>query len=92
VAAAALTIWAPQISETNTLDLISRDYVADRAQVLVRREQKLQAITPQVARRMSECRLDSGRPPPPSCLSLHPKKAADFSAALFVSGFGRFPQ
>jgi hypothetical protein len=42
VAAAALTIWSPQISETN-FDLISRD-VADRAQVFVRHEQNLQAI------------------------------------------------
>ena len=39
-----LTIWSPQIFETNTFDVISRGDVAERAQVLVRREQKLQAI------------------------------------------------
>ena len=44
--AGAPTIWSPQIFETNTFDLISRDDVTDRAQVLVRREQKLQAINP----------------------------------------------
>jgi hypothetical protein len=44
VEAGAPTIWSPQIFETNTFDLISRDDVADRAQVIVRREQKLQAI------------------------------------------------
>ena len=42
--AGALTIWSPQIFETNTFDVISRGDVAERAQVLVRREQKLQAI------------------------------------------------
>jgi CobQ-like glutamine amidotransferase family enzyme len=46
VEAGDLTIWSPQIFETNTFDVISRGDVADRAQVLVRREQKLQAITP----------------------------------------------
>lgn len=40
------TIWSLQIFETNTFDVISRDDVTDRAQVLVRREQKLQAINP----------------------------------------------
>ena len=44
--AGAPTIWSPQISETNTFDVISRGDVADRAQVPVRREQKLQAINP----------------------------------------------
>jgi hypothetical protein len=45
VEAEAPTIWSPQIFETNTLifetntfDLISRDDVADRAQVIVRRD------------------------------------------------------
>ena len=42
--AEALTIWSPQIFETNTFDLISRGDVADRAQAPVSREQKLQAI------------------------------------------------
>lgn len=42
--AADLTIWSPQIFETNTFDVISRGDVAGRAQVLVRRERKLQAI------------------------------------------------
>lgn len=39
-----LTTWSPQIFETRALDLISRGDVAERAQVSVRREQKLQAI------------------------------------------------
>jgi hypothetical protein len=92
VAAAALTIWAPQISETNTLDRISRDDVADRAQVLVRREQKLQAITP------SSWAPHVGVPArfradhPSELFEFASERAADFSAALFVSGFGRFPQ
>ena len=38
-----LTIWSPQIFETNASDVISRDDVAARAQVLVRREQKLRS-------------------------------------------------
>lgn len=42
--AADLTIWSPQIFETNTFDVISRNDVADRAQVLACRERKLQAI------------------------------------------------
>lgn len=46
MAAEALTIWSPQIFETNTFDLIGQDDVADRAQVIVRREQRLQAINP----------------------------------------------
>jgi hypothetical protein len=46
VEAEALTIWSPQIFETNTFDVISRGDVADRAQMPVRREQKLQAINP----------------------------------------------
>jgi hypothetical protein len=44
VEAGDLTTWSPQISETNTFDLIGRDDGAGRAQVPVRREQKLQAI------------------------------------------------
>jgi len=44
VEAGALTIWSPQIFETSAFDLISRGDVAGRAQVLVRRERKLQAI------------------------------------------------
>jgi hypothetical protein len=44
VGAGALTTWSPQIFETSAFDVISRDDVADRAQVLFRREQKLQAI------------------------------------------------
>jgi hypothetical protein len=44
VEAGALTTWSPQIFETNTFD--GRGDVVDRAQVLVRREQKLQAINP----------------------------------------------
>jgi hypothetical protein len=42
--AGVLTTWSPQIFETNVFDLMSRDDVAGRAQMLVRREQKLQAI------------------------------------------------
>jgi hypothetical protein len=38
VEAGDLTIWSLQIFETNTFDVISRDDVPDRAQVLVRRE------------------------------------------------------
>ena len=41
-----LTIWSLQIFETNTFGVISRDDVTGRAQMLVRREQKLQAINP----------------------------------------------
>ena len=44
--AGALTTWWPQIFETNTFDLISRDDVADRAQVLLRREQNCKRSTP----------------------------------------------
>jgi hypothetical protein len=33
---------------------------------------------------MSECGFDAGGPPAPSDLSLHPKKAAEKSAALLV--------
>jgi len=43
VEAGDLTIWSPQIFETNAFDVISRDDVAARAQVLVRREQKLRS-------------------------------------------------
>jgi hypothetical protein len=43
VAAAALTIWSPQIFETNVL-IGSPSDVADRHAALVRRQQKLQAI------------------------------------------------
>jgi hypothetical protein len=46
VEAGALTIWSLQIFETSAFDVISRDDVAERAQVLVRREQKLQAVNP----------------------------------------------
>ena len=45
--AGALTTWSPQIFETNTFDLISRDDVADRAQVLLRREQNCKRSTPE---------------------------------------------
>ena len=44
--AGALTIWSPQIFETDAFDLIGRDDVTDRAQVLVRREEKLQSANP----------------------------------------------
>jgi hypothetical protein len=45
VEAGALTIWSPQIFETSAFEVISRGDVAGRAQVLVRRERKLQAIS-----------------------------------------------
>jgi hypothetical protein len=46
VEAGDLTIWSLRIFETNTFDVISRDDVTDRAQVLVRREQNCKRSTP----------------------------------------------
>jgi hypothetical protein len=58
VEAGDLTIWSPQIFETKTFDLTSRDDVADRALLLVRREQKLQAINPwRMSWIRAQCRL-----------------------------------
>jgi len=44
VEAGAPTIWSLQIFEANIFDVIGRGDVAERAQVLVCREQKRQAI------------------------------------------------
>jgi hypothetical protein len=44
VEAGAPTIWSPQIFETNTFDLISRDDVADRAQAIGRRDLVLSGV------------------------------------------------
>ena len=45
VEAGDLTTWSPQIFEkTNAFDLIGRRRTAERAQVPVRRDQKLQAM------------------------------------------------
>ena len=56
--AGPLTTWPPQIFETNTFDLITRDDVAGRAKVLVRSEKELQAITPwRISWIRVQCRL-----------------------------------
>ena len=57
--AGALTTWLPQIFETNTFDLISRDEVADRARVLVRRG-NCKRSSPTTLQRRWRCDLLTG--------------------------------